>query len=254
MKISKIFLFLIFIGVFTGTVLADTFIKQVTSTDGYQMMGQNVEPENDTITMWLGDGLSRSYAKDGSILMDGKKQMIYMIDDNRKAYSEMSFDIIGDMKKMMATEDMDEEEARMMEQQMQMMMAMMQITATVTPTEETKQIKGYNCKKYVVDFNIAMANIKSDYWVSKDIDVDYDAFKKLNLSKMLLMPGADKVIEEFSKIDGFLVFSEGSVNVMGTNVKTTSELLEIVKKNAPAGTFEIPKDYTKEPLKPMGDE
>ncbi len=256
MKIPKFIqiIGLIAVFIFSGSVMADTYIEMVTHTDGFQMMGKEQPPQDDTIAMWLGDGVARSYTKEGSILIDSKKEMIYLIDDDKKAYNEISFDILGDMKKMMGLDQMEAEEAKMAEQQMQVMMAMMQISATVTPTDETREIKGYKCKKYLVNMQLSMANVKADYWVSKDIDLDYDAFKKLNLSKMLFMPGADKVIDEFAKLDGFMVYSEGTTNMMGTDVKSTTELIKAENKNAPAGTFKIPEGYKKEVLKPMGEE
>ncbi|MBN1212334.1 MAG: DUF4412 domain-containing protein [candidate division Zixibacteria bacterium] len=236
---------------FSGTAMGDSFIKQTTHTDGFQMQGQNMQPRDDTVSMWLTDNMARSDSKDGTFIIRTDEGMLYMIDHEKKKYAEMPLSSLGDMKKMMGLDKLSDEEAKMMEQQMQGMMAMMQITGTITPTDETKKIKDYNCKKYIGDLNIGMMNSKIDYWASKDVELNYEAFKKLTLSEMLFMPGADKLVEEMAKMEGFVVYAEGTMNMMGTNVKTIIELLEVDEKDAPAGTYDIPEGYKKEEFNPM---
>ncbi len=48
------------------------------------------------------------------------------------------------------------------------------------------------------------------------------------------------------KIDGYWVSSETTANMMGMNIRTTTEVLEIAQKDAPAGTFDVPEGYTKQ--------
>ncbi|MFZ5981157.1 MAG: DUF4412 domain-containing protein [Candidatus Zixiibacteriota bacterium] len=235
------------------TAGADTFIKQATHQDGFQMQGQTMEPRDDTTITWLSQDKARSDSKEGTIIWRSDIDMVYMIDHEKKAYNEMPLSKFGDLKAMLGMDELSEEEAAMMEQQMAPMMAMMQMSATVTPTEETKKIGDYNCKKYDVDMKMGMINMKSAFWVSKDFDMDYSAFKKLNLAQMLFMPGADQVIKEFEKMDGFMVLSEGEVNMMGTSVKNTTQVLEVVEKDAPEGHFDVPKDYKKEKFDPMSN-
>jgi hypothetical protein len=253
MKINRILIFAVLAGVmvFSGTALADTFIKQATHTDGFQMQGQTMQPRDDTVSMWLTENMARSDSKDGSFIIRVDKDILYMLDPEKKKYSEIPLSSLGDMKKMMGLDEMSGEEAKMMEQQLQGMMAMMQVSATITPTDETKEIKGYNCKKYLGDIKVGMAGVKAVYWVSKDVDMNYDAFKELNLAEMLFMPGADQLIEEMGKMDGFVVHSIGTMNMMGQDITTTTDLVEIENKDAPAGTYDVPEGYKKEEFNPM---
>jgi len=249
MKKTLILLVMLVMFTLAATVSADTYIRQATHQDGFQMQGQTMEPSDDTTITWLVKDMARSDSKEGTIIWRTDKDMVYMLDNEKKTYSEMPLSKLGDMKAMMGLEDMSEEEAKMMEQQMAPMMAMMQVSVTVTPTEETKKVGDYNCKKYVVDMKVGMMNMKSDFWVSKDFEMDYEAFKNLNLSQMLFMPGADKVIEEFEKMDGFIVMSEGVVN---NTIKNSTKVLEVTEKDAPEGNYEIPEGYKKEKFSPMG--
>ena len=40
-------------------------------------------------------------------------------------------------------------------------------------------------------------------------------------------PGLDKMLEEMKKIKGITVLSTGTMSMMGTDVKTTQELIEV---------------------------
>ena len=55
----------------------------------------------------------------------------------------------------------------------------------------------------------------------------------------------DASVKEFAKIKGFQVATELTADVMGAQMHTTTEVVEIVEKPAPAGTFEPPAGYTK---------
>ena len=63
---------------------------------------------------------------------------------------------------------------------------------------------------------------------------------------MAVMPGYTEVVEELKKVKGFTVKREGSINMMGSNVKTTNQLVEIAEKKAPPGTYAVPEGYTSE--------
>lgn len=234
-----------------ATAGADTYIRQATHQDGFEMQGQTMQPEDDTAITWIGKDMARTETKQGTIIWRSDKDMVYIVDDAKKAYTEMPISKIGDLKAMMGMDEMSEEEAKMMEQQMAPMMAMMQVSATVTPTEETQKIGDFNCKKYDVDFKVGMMNMKSDFWVTKDFEMDYSVFKKLSLSQMLFMPGSDQAIKEFEKMEGFVVMSDGEVNMMGATIKNTNKVLEVTEKDAPAGIYDVPEGYKKEKFSPM---
>ena len=227
-------------------VTADTFIRQATHQDAMKMGPQTIPATDDTTETWLGVGKTRTQTAKGTVIIDGEKGMIYMIDDDKKTYSEIPAADLGNLEKMMGMEGMEEEEKAMMKQQMQAMMAMMQVSMTVTPTEETMEIKGWKCKKYLMDMSMGMAAVKSEAWVTKDVELDWSALWKLTNVMTLMMPGAEKVIEEAKKMEGIPVLSKGTATVMGQQVNSTTEVLEITTKDAPAGTYNLPEGYKKE--------
>jgi hypothetical protein len=63
----------------------------------------------------------------------------------------------------------------------------------------------------------------------------------------------DESVKEFSKIQGYQVATELNADVMGARMHTTTEVIEIVEKPAPAGTFAPPEGYTKKATLSMQD-
>jgi hypothetical protein len=54
------------------------------------------------------------------------------------------------------------------------------------------------------------------------------------------------MMKEMEKIKGVVVLQEGTMSMMGTDVKSSQELLEVDEKSAPAGTYEPPSGYKKQ--------
>ena len=122
---------------------------------------------------------------------------------------------------------------------------MMQPKVTVEETGETQKIKNWNCKKYIMTMEMMGTKSTSEIWATEDIKIDYELYQTLGLSMMPKTPGMEKMLEEMKKIKGLTVLSTATTSVMGTDVKSTQELLEVSEKSAPAGTYEVPEGYKK---------
>ncbi|MEW6413169.1 MAG: hypothetical protein AB1483_11985 [Candidatus Zixiibacteriota bacterium] len=234
--------------VFTAAapVVADQYIKQVTITDPVSIMGQNQPGRSDTTVVWIGDTRSSMQSPGKQwVIYDATDNMLYFVDHNKKAYSEMSADIGKAMEEMMPSEEGEgaDEEAEMMKGMAQAMMASMEVT--VTPTDETKKIKDWDAKKYVVVMKMPMGTTTTDVWATDDIDLDFEMFQNAANGAMALMPGFEKMRQEMLKIHGVTVESVTEANMMGAVIRSTLEVLEWEQKDAPAGTYDIPADYEK---------
>ncbi len=229
----------------SGTAQADTFIKQVTHTDSFKVMGQVQPATDDTSTMWLAkDKACMIGADKKSSILRADKGIMYFVDHESKTYTEMPIEDVGDIKKMAGLEE-GEEDAEAAEMIEGMMAGMMTMEIKVTPTAEKKKIQDWSAKKYVVEVKMPMGSSKSDVWASEDIKIDYDMFNTLSNAFMAQMPGFQQAMEEMKKVKGVTVLSVGEAQVMGATAKTTTTLLECSDKSAPAGIFDIPKDYRK---------
>lgn len=223
--------------VFSG-IAADIYMRQEHST--YAVEGQ--EPSVDTVVIWAADNALISRGSDQTVLVRLDKETVYLIDEQKKHYSEMPFSVFEEASNQ-AESEMDNEQ---IPEQFRDMMTM---KVSVTPTDETKKIDGYSCRKYVQKITNPMMKMSADLWATKEIDIDpklfqryYSAFSGGN-SRMQEFLG--QLYREFAKIEGVVVYSESVSEAMGRTMKSSTKLLEAKKKEAPAGTFEVPKKYKK---------
>ena len=106
----------------------------------------------------------------------------------------------------------------------------------VTPTNETKKIAGYMCKKY----NMTMMGSNNEFWISKDVKgyKEYTALGK-KMEKTFEKNPMLRKMGMAGKWDGFPV--QTVMNVMG--ITTTTTLKTIEGKALSKDLFEIPKGY-----------
>ena len=57
--------------------------------------------------------------------------------------------------------------------------------------------------------------------------------------------------EEFKKMEGYPVLTLVSMKMMGTETKSKEEVISVEKKDAPAGTYDLPEGYTKATYNPF---
>ena len=123
---------------------------------------------------------------------------------------------------------------------------MMKPKVTVTGTEDTQKIKNWNCKKYNMTMSMMGMTTKSEVWASEDIKIDYELYRNLTFSVMGQTQGVEDMMKEMEKIKGIVVLSTGTMSMMGTDVKSTQELVEVAEKSAPGGMYDVPDGYKKQ--------
>ncbi len=236
--IRIMFLTLIIVSILGGQLLADSYFKQATHVDAFEMMGQKTPEKNDTSIVWLTEGKACSQIGDKeSIIFDSQEGLLYMLDHEKKQYSMIPMDLFGGGNK----EDVsrNEEMAKMMEA----MGGSMEIT--VTPTDETKKIGDWNATKYIVDIKIAMMPSKQEIWTTEDIKIDYTMFNAVSNGMMAQMPGFEKILEEMKQVKGIAVKTVTRTSAMGGEIVTSMNLIEYAEKDAPDGVYDIPEGYKK---------
>jgi hypothetical protein len=120
--------------------------------------------------------------------------------------------------------------------------AMMQMTAVVVPTAETRTIGSWRCTGWDVTLTMMGMPMKLRVWASTDVPaalLEYSAGVTPAFLQGQMRLTAESV-KEFAKITGFRVATELTADVMGAVMRTTTEVIEIAEKPAPAGTAEPP--------------
>jgi len=181
-----------------------------------------------------------------SVIIDGEKKVMFMLNHVSKEVVRMELgklmDSLDHALDSVAAE-VDDKEAG--EKVAEIAKAMQQgFTATVTPTGETKEINGYNCSRYDAVVSMSMMTTNQEIWATEDIEIDFDMYELANLGMQLQMPGIEKMIEEMRKIKGVAVQTITTASMMGMNLRSTQDVLEVRTEDVPAGMFVVPEDYT----------
>ena len=99
---------------------------------------------------------------------------------------------------------------------------------------------------------MAFGTITSEIWATEDIEVDKDLYAEYAVGMLSKMPGMnqnmDAIKQEIKKIKGVQVYSEQNTMMMGQTMKSTIELIEFKKENAPDGLFDQPSGYVKKSM------
>jgi hypothetical protein len=219
----------------TVFVHADVYIKQKTHTDAVEVMGQS-QPAKDVINhMWLSDNKMASLSEDQSFIIDLENNKVFWMNTQNKKYIEM--DLPLDISKYLPEQAAE-------------MMANMNISVAVQPTDATETIAGKTCKKYDVTMTIMMMmtmEMKMKIWATEDVPFDWKKFQDKMIQMFSpTMPLGEEALNSFKQIKGWQMRSEMTMNMMGTDMKTVQEVMEITEKAAPAGTYTVPEGYTKQ--------
>jgi len=224
----------IFVALTAGIVTADVYIKQKIHTDAVSMMGQNQPAVDDFSEMWMTENKMAMHSKGVSYIVDLTKKVVFMINNEGKTYMEMEIPV--DFSKYIPDE---------MAQQVQMML---NTSVTVQPTSETATISNWKCEAYDVNMDMGMFQVKTKVWVTKDVSFDWKTFMNkmyLEMAKVTMRLN-DLSIQEMAKIEGFWIKSETTINMMGSDINSYQEVVEISQKAAPAGTYAVPEGYKKQ--------
>ena len=222
---------------------AAVMIKQDVHTDSFEVMGQKQPAQNETNVIWLGEGAARmDQADTNSWIVYPDRNLVIELNHNSKTYSEIP---VGEGSGMTGMADEEHGKSSDAEKVSQMMKALMKMEVKVTPTDETKKIRDWNCRKYIVETKMGMGTSSSETWTTEDIKADYDLFYAISKAFMSSIPGYKDIVDEMKKLEGLAVYTEGTANVMGTQVKTVTEVVDYKDGPAPEGIFDIPAEYTK---------
>jgi hypothetical protein len=217
---------------------ADVYIKTTMHTDAFAMMGQNQPAKDEVMEQWIGNNQMVNKAVDKVMIMDMNKKIMLIVNPKDKTYVETALPL--DMSKLVPKEAAG-------------MMSMMKLTVKVTPNGQTQKVNKWNCAGYDIDMNMMMMQMKMKVWATTEVPFDWKMFSKMyaNVSKMQFMD--DAAIAELMKVNGFQVASEMTMDMMGSKIKVTSQVVEIAQKTPPAGIYSVPAGFTKKDTLSMED-
>jgi hypothetical protein len=218
----------------------DVLVRIRTHSDPIAVGGQS-QPARDAVAeQWYGPGRTAQANGDGAFVVNLDRNMAYMINHRDKSYVPMPLPM--DITKVLPPE-------------VAPMASKMQMSAVVTPTSETKTIESWPCTGYDVALTVMGMPMTMRVWASTAVPAALleSAAKVTPVFLQGQMRLTDESVKEFSKIKGFQVATEVNADLGGARMHTTTEVIEIVEKPAPDGTFDPPAGYTQKATLSMQD-
>lgn len=207
------------------TLQADIFIRE--EREIVIVLGQ--EPERIIIDKWLGDNKATFYIKDGAVIMDFDIKKIFILTYSSDTYFEADLPI--DFSKFMP-----DSRSRTMGEMVN------NAPIIVTPNGKTKKIGNWNCKGYDVKINMMGIDMITTYWATTKLPFDWEKYAPMiEEYTKIQMPGSEESMKQLKKIKGFRIAAEFSMKGISFNIR----VLEIIEKEAPPGTYTVPKHFTR---------
>lgn len=238
--------------VLPGLIHADIYLKYRQRTDAFEMMGQKQPAKESVRETWMAKDMIRTDEGPQTMIMRIDQKRIYLMDNQARTYSEFPMD----MEKM-AQQAIEEDEEMTPEEKEEakdfvqgMMEGMSEFSITVKDTGEMKKIGNWNCRKYLQTTTTTMGPSETELWATQDIKLDYDLLHRMAAASMMMMPGMNESMGDFSremrKIKGVTVYSVSTATMINAKIRTTQELLDYSDKKAAQGAYTVPDNYTEE--------
>jgi len=223
--------------VLSSLAYADVYMKKNHHTDAMKMMGMTTPAKDETVVTWIAEGKMSTDSPESMVIVRMDKDVMYNVMKKEKKYMEIPLS-----KMMDAVTDPKMAEA------MKGLAGQMKIS--VTETSETRTINGWKCRKYLQVMEMPMMGpVTSEVWASPDIKIDYEMYFKAAAAAYSRMPGMSgslaDIVKEMKKIKGMPVLTTTTMKMMGAEMKSAEELVEVKEDKAPAGVFEVPAGYKK---------
>ena len=222
---KKIVFIIVFMAVLFVSLKADVFIREEreASSSSGQLMGKIVEEK------WLGKDKMVKLIKNVAVVFDLGNNKLILIDYRSKTYFESTLPVeMSELAPNPQTKALSN--------------LFKNVSISVSPNGKEKKIGEWNCKGYDVKMNFEALSIPITYWASTEVPFDWEKYIKLDEEWTKFQLGISNIsTSEYKKIQGYTIATE--MNMMETIIKT--KVLEISIKEAPPGTYEVPKNFTK---------
>lgn len=239
---SPILLTLLTLAFAADAAAADVVVTEKRVRDAFVYMEQEQPRLEQTVTTWFGDGVLRRDEASTSFILSAKANTLTIVDHEAKSLSVLNLPI-----------DIESYIPEAMRPQLREFRDAMKLEATVTPTETTEQIAGFEAKRVdiVAESKAVGMRTELEMWISKGISVDHELFALAARTLAALQPASGDFVEKLIALDGYPVRTVTKSTSMGAETSTREEVVSVETKTAPEGWYLAPADYTTKPFNPM---
>jgi hypothetical protein len=249
-KLALIVILILFISLFLG---ADVYTKSVERVKAFELMGKKQKETMQMKEQWFGKNKFAQIGKDFSVIVDMDKEKIYFALHKEKIYFEFPTDMEGNKLLEFIT---------FLSPKVAEAIKSVKITDTkVNLRSETKKIANWNCtaSEFEMVLIIPAINMMPKYkikmWMTNDLPEEYEKhtemgefFIKSIIGMLNIDENSQKEMDKLEAVDGFQIAAEITVEIFGARIEVESQILEVTEKPAPAGTYSVPRGYTKKDI------
>ena len=249
-KFALIVILILFISLFLG---ADVYTKSVERVKAFELMGKKQKETMQMKEQWFGKNKYAQIGKDFSMIVDMDKEKMYFILHDAKIYFEFPTDLDGDKLLEFIT---------FLSPKVAEAIKSIEITDTkVNLKSEIKKIANWNCTASEFEMVLIipainmMPKFKMKMWMTNDLPKDYEKYTEMGeffiksiIGMLNIDENSQKEIEKLETVDGFQIAAEVTIEIFGSRIDVESQSLEVTEKPAPAGTYSVPRDYTKKDI------
>jgi len=249
-KLALIVILILFVSLFLG---ADVYTKSVERVKAFEVMGKKQKETMQMKEQWFGKNKFAQIGKDFSMIVDMDKENIYFILHDAKIYFEFPTDLEGDKLLEFIT---------FLSPKVAEAIKSIKITDTkVNLRSETKKIANWDCTAFEFEMVLIipavnmMPKFKMKLWTTNDLPKNYEKYTEMGeffiksiIGMLNIDENSQKEMDKLEAVDGFQIAAEITVEIFGTRIDVESQILEVTEKPAPAGTYSVPRGYTKKDI------
>jgi hypothetical protein len=226
----------VFLMVLMGTVFlsADIYIREKEHIDAYQAGIKKTPAREGENEIWVGKYRAVYITPAEIYIYDKKMKKVRFVNRREKTYVEA--DVPLDLSRLYSRETA----ARM---------KTFKVRGTARRTDKTRTILNKKCTAYKLHYWVDAGGSKyieskGMLWVYEDIGPGFAVFNEL-MELIRLRDNRDEAFRrEMQKAGGVQMRSDITHTQQGISIGTWSEVIELSKKDPPAGVYEVPGGYT----------
>lgn len=219
---------------------ADLVLTSKGHTDGFQVGNRTQEPRDADVKTWIAAEKMRrdEGALSAIVRLDRKK--LYLVNHADKTYTVVDLPI--DWAKLVPSGDREKFQQYVTDNQLKSM---------ITPTTETRKIRGWSAHR--VDVDLASTHglkVTTQMWLTKDLDLA-SAYNRMSGFLASLQATSGDWARKIRDLDGFPIYQETTVNVGGASFKSHEEVVSATVQDVPDVTYDPPAGFNPVPFDPF---
>lgn len=226
----------------TTTLHADLHVTQRSHTDSYYYGGRTTPARDVESELWIGSGRIALVSADRKVIVDRTRNTLTFVNRRDSTFAEAPLPF---------------EWAKFVDEDLSGTLARYRTHGTVEPATPSQKLE-WECSGYAmtswIDTDSGKYNERdSKVWVTRDLPVDWDEYRALNLHLLRLLNYDDDLVARLDEISGFVVRTESQRFIHGFSVGSVEEVVDVREATPGPDVYRVPESFKKKETLTMAD-